>query len=99
MEQLGEEKLKRRISDNGNYASEFINQVLAEIKSGISATVVATYQLISNTIKIYNEQRPHGSCNFLTPQEAHQQEGLMKKRGKTYPRKKAMQSEILILQE
>jgi putative transposase len=59
----------------------------------------ATYQLISNTIKIYNEQRPHGSCNFLTPQQAHQQEGLMKKRWKTYRRKKPEQSEILMMVE
>jgi putative transposase len=77
---------------NGIIKSEFN---LYESRQGFDAT----HQLISNTIKIYNEQRPHGSCNFLTPHEAHQQEGVMKKRWKTYPRKKPLQSEILILQE
>jgi putative transposase len=77
---------------NGIIKSEFN---LYQSRQGFDAT----HQLISNTIKIYNEQRPHGSCNFLTPQQAHQQEGLMKKRWKTYPRKKPLQPEILILQE
>lgn len=35
---------------------------------------------IDKAIKIYNEKRPHLSCNLLTPQQAHQQkEGPLKK--------------------
>jgi transposase len=67
MEQLGEEMPKRRISDNGNYAREFINQVLAEIESGISATVVRLkyglndgtlyYWLTNYTSEAYRQNR------------------------------------------
>ena len=35
---------------------------------------------IDKAIRIYNEQRPHLSCNLLTPQQAHQQNnGPLKK--------------------
>jgi putative transposase len=47
----------------------------------------ATGQLINTSITAYNEQRPHGSCDFLTPQQAHQQQGTLKKRWKQYPQK------------
>jgi putative transposase len=56
----------------------------------------ATYERIGNTIAIYNERRPHGSCDFLTPQQAHRHQGPMKKRWKTYPWKKPVKSDILI---
>jgi putative transposase len=31
--------------------------------------------IIDDVIRIYNEQRPHASCNYLTPQQAHGQQG------------------------
>lgn len=34
--------------------------------------------IISNAIGVYNQERPHLSCNYLTPNEAHQQQGLLK---------------------
>lgn len=37
---------------------------------------------ISNAIKVYNEQRPHSSCNYLTPEQAHLQKGVLQKRWK-----------------
>jgi putative transposase len=46
-----------------------------------------TYQLIQSSVQAYNEQRPHGSCNFLTPEQAHQQQGILKKKWKSYPKK------------
>jgi putative transposase len=39
-------------------------------------------QEVDNTIKIYNEQRPHSSCNYLTPGQAHLQKGALQKRWK-----------------
>jgi len=30
---------------------------------------------VEEAIRIYNEQRPHLSCNLLTPREAHEQNG------------------------
>ncbi|MFI5154082.1 MAG: IS3 family transposase, partial [Chitinophagales bacterium] len=46
-----------------------------------------TYQHIVRSIAAYNEIRPHGSCDNLTPCQAHQKEGELKKRWKKYPKK------------
>lgn len=46
-----------------------------------------TYDKIRNSIKAYNELRPHGSCDYLTPSQAHQQGNVLKKRWKDYPGK------------
>lgn len=51
-----------------------------------------TYELIQSSVQAYNEQRPHGSCNFLTPEQAHQQQGILKKKWKSYPKKWQNQS-------
>ena len=34
-------------------------------------------QTVDAAINIYNEKRPHASCNYLTPRQAHQQQGLL----------------------
>jgi putative transposase len=39
------------------------------------------------TIKAYNEIRPHSSCDYLTPNQAHLQSGNLKKRWKNYNKK------------
>jgi transposase InsO family protein len=39
-------------------------------------------------IKNYNEKRPHGSLDYLTPSKAHDMSGEIKKRWKHYPYKK-----------
>jgi len=46
-----------------------------------------TYEKIKISIKAYNEERPHSSCNMLTPQEAHQGTGELQKKWKKYPLK------------
>lgn len=51
-----------------------------------------TYQLVKSSIRAYNEERPHGSCNFLTPEQAHRHHGNLKKRWKQYPSKWQKQS-------
>jgi putative transposase len=45
-----------------------------------------TYQKVLESITAYNEIRPHGSCDNLTPNQAHQTLTPMKKRWKSYPR-------------
>jgi transposase InsO family protein len=50
-----------------------------------------TYQLVRDSITAYNELRPHSSCDYLTPQQAHQLKGSLNKRWKQYPRKWARQ--------
>ena len=42
---------------------------------------------IDKTIDVYNHLRPHDSCDLLTPQEAHQKTGPLKKRWKNYKKK------------
>jgi putative transposase len=39
---------------------------------------------ITKTIQVYNEKRPHASVDYLTPEQAHEKEGPLKKRWKTY---------------
>ena len=33
---------------------------------------------VQKAIETYNNQRPHASCNYLTPEQAHQREGKLK---------------------
>lgn len=40
---------------------------------------------IKKSIAAYNEIRPHSSCDYMTPLEAHKQQGKLKKRWKKYP--------------
>lgn len=46
-----------------------------------------TCRKIDSSIKAYNELRPHGSCDYLTPCQAHQQSKVLKKRWNSYPGK------------
>lgn len=39
---------------------------------------------ISKIVRIYNQQRPHSSVDFLTPETAHQRSGHIEKRWKRY---------------
>jgi putative transposase len=43
-----------------------------------------TNQLILKSVAVYNEIRPHGSCNNLTPCQAHKKEGELRKTWKNY---------------
>lgn len=43
---------------------------------------------IQQSIQAYNNLRPHSSCDFLTPQQAHLQSGMLKKRWKSYYKSK-----------
>jgi len=63
---------------NGIIKNEFN---LYESSSGFENT----YDKIRAGIKAYNEQRPHSSCNMLTPQQAHGHSGELQKKWKKYP--------------
>ena len=43
-----------------------------------------TVEKVKKAIESYNEMRPHLSCNYLTPNEAHLQLSPMPKRWKNY---------------
>jgi transposase InsO family protein len=37
---------------------------------------------VTNAVGTYNHYRPHASCDYLTPEQAHQQQGLLKTKWK-----------------
>ena len=43
---------------------------------------------VAKSISVYNVLRPHSSCDMLTPQVAHQKQGVLKKHWKNYYKKK-----------
>jgi putative transposase len=43
-----------------------------------------TKRLVEQSIKAYNEVRPHSSCDYLTPDQAHLQKKILRKRWKNY---------------
>ena len=43
-----------------------------------------TTQIVEQAISAYNDLRPHASCDYLTPNAAHQGTGELKKRWKSY---------------
>ena len=51
-------------------------------------TLSSASKSVDLAIKIYNEERPHLSCNMLTPSQAHRMQGKLKKLWKSYPKKK-----------
>jgi transposase InsO family protein len=63
---------------NGIIKNEFN---LYESNSGFENT----FEKIRAGIKAYNEERPHSSCNMMTPQQAHFCSGELKKKWKKYP--------------
>jgi len=51
--------------------------------------------LVQQAIAAYNNMRPHASVDYLTPQKAHEQKGLLKKRWKPYRKQSFANSQIL----
>jgi putative transposase len=47
-----------------------------------------TYQLIVQSVEAYNNVRPHSSCDYLTPSQAHHETTILKKRWKKYEKTK-----------
>jgi transposase InsO family protein len=91
VELLGSEKIAISMTERGdpyeNALAERINGILKgefNLYSS-SGNFEQTYQKIDSSIKAYNELRPHGSCDYLTPCQAHRQGNVLKKRWKNYP--------------
>lgn len=56
-------------------------------------------RVVTQTINIYNTRRPHASCDYLTPQQAHARTGELKKRWRPYKPKNKPDSDTPIPQE
>jgi len=69
-----------------NAVAERVNGIL-KAEFGLADTLpslaVARAQ-VAAAVQAYNELRPHSSCDFLTPSQAHGQEGPLRRRWKSY---------------
>ena len=68
-----------------NPMAERVNGILKEelLEASYSSYRQAK-EAVTKAVSIYNHNRPHGSIDMLTPAEAHQGEGELKKRWKNY---------------
>lgn len=90
---LTDNEIAISMTENGdpyeNALAERVNGILKSEFKLYSSTLSfeQTQALVQQSITAYNEIRPHASCNYLTPQQAHWGEGVLKKRWKKYARK------------
>ena len=88
--------LKNNIAISMTENGDPYENALAERMNGIIKTEFNLYSSllgfeqtknkISKSIKSYNELRPHASCDYLTPNQAHLQSEKLNKRWKNYNR-------------
>ncbi|MGN6540814.1 MAG: IS3 family transposase [Ginsengibacter sp.] len=78
------------MTENGdpyeNAIAERLNGILkTEFKLyGIQVSFEDSIKMVEQSIITYNQRRPHASCDYLTPDQAHLKSGLLKKRWKNY---------------
>ncbi|UFH57918.1 IS3 family transposase [Spirosoma sp. KNUC1025] len=51
--------------------------------------------VLEQAVVLYNYKRPHLSCDMLVPEQAHQQEGKLKRRWKNYYTKRVIESFVV----
>nr|WP_261387374.1 integrase core domain-containing protein [Chitinophaga pinensis] len=83
---LHDSKIKVSMAEKGNP----YENAIAERVNGILKTEFALDRLFKNyetvvavvaeSIHIYNDQRPHTSCDYLTPNQAHAKQGELVRR-------------------
>ena len=79
-----------------NAVAERMNGILKDewLKDMKLKTRVSARDQIAHIIKIYNADRPHSSVNMLTPDQAHEQSGTLKRRWKNYWKTKQTECEL-----
>jgi len=81
--------IKISMTENGdpleNAIAERVNGILKE--EYLNQYQNLTYLQLENSIQKYNNERPHLSCNMLTPEVAHLNSGALKRRWKNYYKK------------
>jgi putative transposase len=75
-------------SPQENPVAERINGILKEefLLNAEKRTYQDLIRVLPQAIKIYNEKRPHASCDYMTPRQAHSCSGPLHRRWKTYYR-------------
>lgn len=83
---LNKNNIKISMTENGdpyeNAIAERVNGILKDefgLGEKIESTIQAAKQVIQS-VEIYNELRPHLSCNMLTPNQMHKQSSITIKR-------------------
>jgi len=66
---------------NGTIKTEFY-------LDGYFRNIEQVRKAVKEAIFTYNNHRPHASCDYLTPEQAHQRNGKLNKRWRTYPIKR-----------
>jgi putative transposase len=90
---LTENDIDISMTENGdpyeNALAERLNGVIKnEFKLYTNMTgLEETRKRVAASINTYNLIRPHGSCDYLTPDQAHQMAGQLKKRWKNYKKR------------
>lgn len=80
-----------------NALAERVNGILKEeLLEDIYACFSVAKEKVAIAISIYNFERPHSSIDMLTPAEAHQSEGYIKKHWKNYYSLKTEKEVIMI---
>lgn len=93
IELLKRNNIQISMSAPGNpYENAVAERVNGIIKSefyidGSFRTIAQVRQAVREAVSLYNTRRPHASCDYLTPEQAHQRQGKLKKRWRSYPSK------------
>ena len=89
IDRLTKAKIRISMTQNSdpreNAIAERINGILkTELLKKKYKSIEEAKEHLHKVISIYNVERPHASIDFLTPSQAHEQNGAIKKRWKTY---------------
>ena len=90
IELLSTNEIAVSMTNNGdpyeNAIAERVNGIMKQEFNlyGSQLSFEATAKWVEQSVNAYNQLRPHGSCDYLTPDQAHQKEGLLNKRWKNY---------------
>ncbi len=85
---LNGSNIKISMTENGdpyeNAIAERVNGILKKEYNLYSTfeDYLDANEAVKRAIRLYNEERPHASCDYLTPNEAHVYKGKMKNRWK-----------------
>ena len=98
---LGSNEIRISMTQQGdpgeNAIAERINGIL---KEEFNCRAFISFDLakaaITKSILAYNQLRPHASCDYLTPNQAHLKEGTLKKRWRKYKRKTPVNQEQVL---
>jgi len=95
---LDDKKIKISMTENGdpleNAIAERVNGILkGELLQEKYDCFESAQTGVEKSVLVYNSLRLHSSCGMITPNEAHQKEGLLKKHWKNYYKKKEVMME------